>query len=82
MVINAKGGVVVDKISDQIGEYKEGLAVVKKGELWGYIDVNGKEVIPTIYESSTDFEEGLGVVQLLTVNTFTLTSKEICLANK
>jgi len=65
MVINTKGGVVVNRIYDQIGEYKEGFAVVKKGELWGYIDVNGKEVIPTIYESSTDFEEGLGVVQLL-----------------
>ncbi len=44
--------------------------MLKKGELWGYVDVNGKEVIPTIYESSTDFEEGLGVVQLLNKNLY------------
>ena len=38
----------------------EGLAKVQtKGRKWGYIDKTGKEIVPCIYESVTDFSDGL-----------------------
>ena len=43
--------------------FSEGLAAVRKGNKWGYIDKNGKEVIPCQYEDAWDFSEGLAMVQ-------------------
>lgn len=41
----------------------EGMLAVEKGGKWGYIDVAGKLVIPTIYERADDFSDGWAVVQ-------------------
>lgn len=51
------------KISfNQLGDFSNGLAPVKKGELWGFIDVNGKLVIDPIYMAGFEvpfFSNGL-----------------------
>lgn len=50
-----------------IYSFYEGRATVKKGDLytgtWGYIDENGTEVIPCVYEDASDFSEGLAAVK-------------------
>jgi hypothetical protein len=42
--------------------FSEGLLPVQLNEKWGYIDVNGKEVIPCIYDHAERFTEGMGMV--------------------
>lgn len=48
---------------DELGVFSEGLAAVRKGELWGYIDTEGKEVIPPRFEKAEIFSEGLAAVR-------------------
>jgi len=45
-------------------EFKEGLAAVKVGDKWGFIDKTGKEVIKPKYENVYGFNEGLAAVRL------------------
>src|SRR4051812_26422164 len=49
--------------------YKEGYTIVTKSteggkERWGIVDVNGKEIIPLIYDYVSYFSEGLAYVRL------------------
>ena len=41
--------------SDEPGDYKYGLAPVKKNVKWGYINIKGNEVIPCIYDDAFPF---------------------------
>lgn len=43
--------------------FSNGLAAVKKGEFWGFIDKTGKEVIKLQYGSADSFYEGLSLVE-------------------
>lgn len=52
---------------DQVYSFHEGMAIVEKGDCYGYIDLQGNEVIPCKYksfgeEASNDFYEGLAFV--------------------
>lgn len=53
---------------DYIGKISEGLIRVKNGTLrelsCGYINENGKEIIPLIYTGVRDFHEGLAAVKI------------------
>ena len=49
---------------DSLGMFSEGLATVKVGDKWGFIDTSGKEVIPMIYDDCNGFCEGLAAVKL------------------
>lgn len=59
-----------DKIRkyEKLGTFHDGLALVRRNGLWGYIDVEGNEVIPCIYKGTEngnygfDFSEGMAVV--------------------
>jgi len=42
----------------------EGLAVAEKEELYGYVDREGREIIPFRYDWADAFDEGLAVVKL------------------
>ena len=48
---------------DSLGGFDEGLARVKKGDLWGFINQNGEEVIPCRYDGAGFFSEGLAAVK-------------------
>ena len=51
---------------DGIEDFSDGLAVVLKGDKYGYIDKMGNEVIPCIYEGdawTATFHEGLALVK-------------------
>lgn len=41
----------------------EGLCDVVEGGLWGYIDVNGNELIPCIYDYLDGFEKGISIAK-------------------
>ena len=48
---------------DEICNFHEGLARVKRGERYGYIDLSGREIIPCIYMGYPhDFSEGVAYV--------------------
>lgn len=48
---------------DEIGTFHCGLARVKKGEKWGFIDKLGKEIIPCSYDMAYSFKLGYCVVE-------------------
>ena len=45
------------------GDIKDGLALVKEGLLYGYVDAKGDYVIAAQFEEATDFAEGLAAVK-------------------
>ena len=49
---------------DEIWNYEEGLAQVKHNDKWGFINKQGKEVIPLQYDDVSSFSEGLATVKL------------------
>ncbi|MDN4603964.1 MULTISPECIES: WG repeat-containing protein [Paenibacillus] len=72
--INTKGEVVIETNYQSVKDFSEGLAAVKKNNLWGFIDHNGKEVIKPQYQDiggilgylgdgSGGFNEGLIAVK-------------------
>ena len=48
---------------DEGKDFHEGLAAVRKGDKWGYINKSGVEVIPCQYEEVRQFCEGLAMVR-------------------
>jgi len=50
-VVNSKGQVIVPFEYNYIGSYSQGLAKVEKNKKNGLVDINGKVVIPVMYES-------------------------------
>ena len=67
-VIDIDGNLIVDYIYDDISEYKNGYAIVEKEvndeELLGFINKEGKEVIPLQYEDAENFFEGLAAIKI------------------
>ena len=48
---------------DDVEEYHEGFARVKKDDRYGFVDKMGREVIPCEYDWATGFHDGLALVQ-------------------
>jgi hypothetical protein len=68
-VINEQGQVLTDKPYSFIGMYQEGRAQFSGNDAqgnnrYGYLDLEGKEVIPLQYITVTDFKQGKAVVQM------------------
>jgi len=57
-------------VCNQVGDFKEGLAPIQVGELWGFIDLTGNKVIDTKYLNydAPYFSEGLCSVKDPAVN--------------
>lgn len=47
---------------NSLSDFKDGFAVVEKGEKWGVINTEGKEVVPCVYDLVGSFNEELAVV--------------------
>lgn len=66
--IDATGKVVFEAPESwaDMNEFSYGLAVVKDKatKLYGYVDLNGKQVIPFKFSSAGDFSEGLAKVEI------------------
>nr|WP_243154792.1 WG repeat-containing protein [Clostridium thermarum] len=75
-VIDESGNIITSKGYNYIGRYQNGRALFYLTEntgssLYGYLDREGKEVIPVKYITATDFNKGKAVVQS-DENTFSL----------
>lgn len=46
----------------RVSYFKEGLAYVKSGDKWGYIDSLGNTIVPFIYKNAFELSEGLASV--------------------
>lgn len=64
-LLNNQGKFLTDFIYDFISRNaEEGLFCVTRNSKQGYIDINGKEVIPCLYKCGNDFSEGIATVNL------------------
>lgn len=68
LVLDEEGKILTKKPYNYISVYKDGRALFsefheKKGFLYGYLDKNGKEIIPAQYISASDFVDGKAIVQ-------------------
>lgn len=62
--LNTKGEVVVASGRyDDVEDFSDNLACVKKDDKFGFIDVKGNEVIPCSFERAYSFAEGLALVR-------------------
>ncbi len=61
---NTGGSFVIPPRYDDAHYFFEGLAVVRIGDNWGYIDVNGTMKIQAKYVAANDFYEGLADVAI------------------
>lgn len=53
----------VTLLYDYVGCAREGLSIVEKDNKWGFVDKQGKEVIPLIYDAVIDFKQGYASVK-------------------
>lgn len=47
----------------QTDDFSEGLQAVQMNSLWGFIDQNGTQVIPFLWDAAGNFDHGLALVQ-------------------
>lgn len=57
------GKIIISAEYEQLGFFKEGLALAVKNGATGYLDKSGKVVIPFQYASGSDFEQGRALVE-------------------
>jgi serine/threonine-protein kinase len=61
--LNTNGELIVSCQYERCADFHEGFAVVKNGDQYAMIDINGKYYIPFgIYDYISDFSEGLAEV--------------------
>ena len=51
----------IDNKYDSIGEFHQGVAIVKKNGKYGAMMVGGKEILPTVYDELSNFEGGYAI---------------------
>lgn len=64
--INHSGDIVVSPAFSCLHPFSEGMAAFQEGGVWGFIDIGGKKVIPSRFESAGDFHDGLAPVKIAT----------------
>lgn len=65
-VMNTKGEIIIypGDYNIQTFYYSDGLLLVKKDELYGFVNEEGKLAIPFKYEEAKDFVDGFSIVRL------------------
>lgn len=63
-LMDRTGKYVVPPRYEIVYGFAEGFAPAKKGEKWGYLDENGEEVIPFVFDSLTAFSDGRALVNI------------------
>lgn len=63
-LMDTAGRIVLDRIPfDEIREFHEGRAVVRRGKKFGYIDRDFREIVPPRFDFAYEFGEGLAFVE-------------------
>lgn len=58
-----KDGSLISRAAyDQVSDFENGMAIVKRGATYGYLSLNGREVKP-VYQEARFFEDGLAAVK-------------------
>ena len=73
-LVNKTGKQVNPKNWDAIGEFSDGLALVKENLKWGFIDMQGNKVIDLKFDAASGFTKGVAIVKLN--DTFFLINKK------
>lgn len=60
---NRKGVEITPPQFDEVADFKQGLAAVKKGKKYAYVNTQGKVQISFRYDYASDFSEGLAAVE-------------------
>ena len=63
-LINTKGKEITKCKYDEVFDFYEGMARVKRYERYGFVNSKGKEVVECIYSYASDFSNGLAKVQI------------------
>lgn len=72
------GKIVLQPTYESIGQLSNGLMAVKSGQLWGYINMEGKEVVPCKYKTASIFMDGIATVSTGSdINVIDLKGKEL-----
>lgn len=56
------GSLISGAAYDQVSDYENGMAIVKRGATYGYLSLEGREVKP-VYQEARFFEDGLAAVK-------------------
>ena len=59
---NISGNKLFSIKAEDVGTFKEGLCRIMINHKWGFVDSNGKIIIPCIYDDVCDFTDGLCLV--------------------
>lgn len=62
-VFDLTGREIVPCIWGDVGDFSEGLAAVRDGDLWGYVNLQGELVIPCVWTHAREFYGGYAVVE-------------------
>ncbi len=75
--IDTTGKLITDLKYEQIRDFSEGLAAVKKpGEKWGFINYQDSLVIPAIYDRLNSFKNGLAWAEIADENKYGFINKK------
>jgi hypothetical protein len=64
MNTEVKGFKIRDGMGFDVEGFKNGIAMIKVGEKWGYINTDGKMVIPAKFDDANDFNDGYASAKL------------------
>lgn len=62
-VFDLTGQVIVPCVWGDIGDFSEGLATVRDGDVWGYVNLQGEVVIPVEWDYAQEFSGGYAIVR-------------------
>lgn len=62
-VFDLTGREIVPCIWGDVGDFSEGLAAVRDGDLWGYVNLQGELVIPCVWLYAETFYSGYAIVK-------------------
>ena len=63
-LINSSGKIMTDTLKfENVSGFEEGMAIVEKGYMRGFINNKGKVVIEPMYETASDFKDGRALVK-------------------
>ena len=64
IILNSRGELVANTSYDDIDIVDENIAICRKDGKYGYIDVNGNELVPPIYDQASTIDNGVGFLSL------------------